>query len=64
VLSPDAEIISVGDHVIEHPRVWLERLPAKYSAVAPRIVRLPGGDDTWLYEGARSGNFALNAPED
>jgi hypothetical protein len=29
--------------------------------VAPRIVSLPGGNDTWLYEGARSSNSALNA---
>lgn len=61
ILPIDAKIISVDDHVIEHPRVWLDRLPAKYSGVAPRIVKLPDGNDTWLYEGAKSGNFALNA---
>jgi predicted TIM-barrel fold metal-dependent hydrolase len=32
-------IISVDDHVVEHPRVWLDRLPAKYHDVAPRVVR-------------------------
>jgi acyl-CoA synthetase (AMP-forming)/AMP-acid ligase II len=41
MLPIDAKIISVDDHVIEHPRVWLDRLPAKYSDVAPRI-------DGWL----------------
>ncbi len=61
MLPADAKIISVDDHVIEHPRVWLDRLPAKYADVAPRIVKLPDGNDTWLYEGGRSGNFALNA---
>jgi predicted TIM-barrel fold metal-dependent hydrolase len=61
MLPTDAKIISVDDHVIEHPRVWLDRLPAKYADVAPRIVKLPDGNDTWLYEGAKSGNFALNA---
>jgi predicted TIM-barrel fold metal-dependent hydrolase len=61
MLPADARIISVDDHVIEHPRVWLDRLPAKYADVAPRIVKLPDGNDTWLYEGRRSGNFALNA---
>jgi predicted TIM-barrel fold metal-dependent hydrolase len=61
MLPADAKIISVDDHVIEHPRVWLDRLPAKYADVAPRIVKLPDGNDTWLYEGKRSGNFALNA---
>src|ERR1700733_11618528 len=61
MLPDDAKIISVDDHVIEHPRVWLDRLPAKYADVAPRIVKLPDGNDTWLYEGKQSGNFALNA---
>ncbi|MDT5256883.1 MAG: hypothetical protein QOD10_1963, partial [Mycobacterium sp.] len=61
MLPDDAKIISVDDHVIEHPRVWLDRVPAKYAEVAPRIVKLPDGNDTWLYEGDRSGNFALNA---
>jgi predicted TIM-barrel fold metal-dependent hydrolase len=41
--------------------VWLDRVPAKYADVAPRIVKLPDGNDTWLYEGSQSGNFALNA---
>jgi predicted TIM-barrel fold metal-dependent hydrolase len=61
MLPDDAKIISVDDHVIEHPRVWLDRVPAKYAEVAPRIVKLPDGNDTWLYEGGQSGNFALNA---
>jgi predicted TIM-barrel fold metal-dependent hydrolase len=61
MLPTDAKIISVDDHVIEHPRVWLDRLPARYADVAPRIVKLPDGNDTWLYEGRQSGNFALNA---
>jgi len=61
VLPTDAQIISVDDHVIEHPRVWLDRLPAKYQDVAPRIERGPDGNDFWIYEGRQAGNFALNA---
>jgi predicted TIM-barrel fold metal-dependent hydrolase len=60
-LPDDAQVISVDDHVIEHPRVWLDRLPAKYKDVAPRIETLPDGNDTWIYEGKPAGNFALNA---
>lgn len=60
-LPDDAQIISVDDHVIEHPRVWLDRLPAKYKDVAPRIETLPDGNDAWIYEGTPRGNFALNA---
>jgi predicted TIM-barrel fold metal-dependent hydrolase len=33
------KIISVDDHVIEPPTVWLDRLPAKYHGVAPRVER-------------------------
>ncbi|GAA3391422.1 amidohydrolase family protein [Cryptosporangium minutisporangium] len=60
-LPDDAKIISVDDHVIEHPRVWLDRMPQKYQDVAPRIERLPDGNDTWIFNGQPSGNFALNA---
>lgn len=61
MLPNDTQIISVDDHVIEHPRVWLDRLPARYAEVAPRIETLPDGNDTWIYEGRPAGNFALNA---
>ena len=60
MLPAGATIISVGDLVIEHPRVWLDRLPARYSDVAPASSRLPDGNDTWPYEGAPSGK--LNRP--
>jgi hypothetical protein len=39
MLPADARIISVDDHVIEHPRVWLDRLPAKYAEAAPATAR-------------------------
>ncbi|TVR26256.1 MAG: amidohydrolase [Ilumatobacter sp.] len=35
------KIISVDDHVIEPAGVWMDRLPAKYHDVGPRIVRAP-----------------------
>jgi predicted TIM-barrel fold metal-dependent hydrolase len=61
MLPVDAKIISVDDHLIEHPRVWLDRMPSRRAEDVPRIVKLPDGNDTWLYEGRESGNFALNA---
>jgi predicted TIM-barrel fold metal-dependent hydrolase len=61
MLPVDAKIISVDDHLIEHPRVWLDRMPARRQEDVPRIVKLPDGNDTWIYEGRESGNFALNA---
>jgi predicted TIM-barrel fold metal-dependent hydrolase len=45
--SPELDwLVSVDDHVIEPPNVWLDRLPKKYHDVAPRMVN----DDTWVYE--------------
>jgi len=61
VLPNDVQIVSVDDHVIEHPRVWLDRMPAKYQDVAPRIERAEDGNDWWIYENEKAGNFALNA---
>ena len=60
-LPDDAQIISVDDHVIEHPRVWLDRVPSKFGDAIPRIERMDDGSDWWIYEGKKAGNFALNA---
>lgn len=61
MLRDDVQLVSVDDHVIEHPRVWLDRMPSKYQDAAPRIERLDDGNDWWIYEGEKAGNFALNA---
>ena len=62
-------IVSVDDHVIEPPRVWLDRLPRKYHDVAPRIVTEPDGQEFWVYEDRRTitgglGAIAGRRPED
>src|SRR6185437_5290741 len=70
-------MISVDDHVIEHPTVWTDRLPAKYRDVAPRVitakdelraqhaifgeVRVGPGEQTWMYEDRLYPQLALNA---
>ncbi len=36
------KIVSVDDHVIEHGRVWLDRLPKKYHDIGPRTVQERG----------------------
>ncbi len=38
------KIISADDHVIEPANVWQDRVPSKYSQVAPRIVIAPQGE--------------------
>lgn len=61
MLPASTQIVSVDDHVVEHPRVWLDRLPKKWVEDAPRIERTPDGNDWWIYEGAKAANFATNA---
>jgi predicted TIM-barrel fold metal-dependent hydrolase len=41
VTAPFPRIVSADDHVVEPPNVWTDRLPAKYRAVGPRVVRAP-----------------------
>ncbi|MCG3776530.1 MAG: hypothetical protein JW395_3389 [Nitrospira sp.] len=76
-LQPHMKMISVDDHVIEHPRVWVDRLPAKYQDVAPRVitaetelraahavfgeVKVGAGQQTWMFEDRLYPQLALNA---
>ena len=50
---------SVDDHVIEHPRVWLDRLPTKYHDVAPRMETDENGE-VWRYENKSVATVALS----
>jgi predicted TIM-barrel fold metal-dependent hydrolase len=54
-LPEDAKLISVDDHVIEHPRVWQDRLPERFQEAGPRVVEVTDssapGTEAWLYEG-------------
>jgi predicted TIM-barrel fold metal-dependent hydrolase len=54
-------IVSVDDHVIEPATVWSDRLPSRYRDVAPRIVRAPVKEMTFV-----GGNFTVvpGAPTD
>jgi len=71
MLKDDQKLISVDDHIIEHSRLWLDRMPAKYAATAPRVVELPSGHplregaegpmQQWRFEGVIDGNTALSA---
>jgi predicted TIM-barrel fold metal-dependent hydrolase len=61
MLPDDVQVISVDDHVIEHPRVWTDRLPAKHQAAGPRVVELEGGTQAWSFEGKAIPTIGLNA---
>ncbi|WP_017936738.1 amidohydrolase family protein [Nocardioides sp. Iso805N] len=54
-------IISVDDHLIEHPRVWSDRLPSKYVEAGPQIIEDEQGHHVWVYEGKRYPYIGLNA---
>jgi predicted TIM-barrel fold metal-dependent hydrolase len=50
-LTDDVKMISVDDHVIEPPNVWVDRLPAKYRDVGPHIEDGPDDTQDWVWEG-------------
>ena len=45
-------IISVDDHLIEPPDVFVDRLPKKYADLAPKVVETDAGHQVWRYGGA------------
>lgn len=64
-LQDDMQLISVDDHLVEPPTLWVDRLPAKYREAGPRIVEeeVEGGPPAhvWVYEGRRYPQIGLNA---
>ena len=59
----DLVLVSVDDHVVEPPDMFLEHLPASYldREDIPRVVRTEAGDDVWIYDGRQFPNIGLNA---
>ena len=41
-------IIDADSHLTERPNLWVDRVPAKYREIAPRVVTSPGGREVWL----------------
>ena len=54
-------IISVDDHLIEPPDLFVGRMPAHLAERAPKIVELENGQQAWEYEGRLYPNVGLNA---
>jgi predicted TIM-barrel fold metal-dependent hydrolase len=73
MLPADAHVLSVDDHVIEHPQVWQDRLPAKHKEAGPKIIEIEGtsvdplGNEhtgqqqLWHFEGRNYPTIGLNA---
>ena len=59
-LQDSHQIVSVDDHLIEHPRVWQDRLPHKYRETGPRIIEVDGKHQ-WSYDGVVYPTVGLNA---
>ena len=53
-------LFSADDHIIEHARVWQDRVPAKFRETAPRVIE-EDGREYWLYAGMRGETMGLNA---
>jgi predicted TIM-barrel fold metal-dependent hydrolase len=74
-LTDDMELVSVDDHLIEHPRVWQDRLPQRYIELGPRVIESTGtetdqygfgqavskGRQVWTLEGRVYAQLGLNA---
>lgn len=54
------DLISVDDHIIEPPGIWVDRLPAKYREAGPHVVE-EGDRQFWVYEGRKGETMGLNA---
>ena len=65
-LQPWMDLISVDDHLIEHPNVWADRLPRAYLEQGPKIIEWERPDtgqmtQVWQYEGRIYPYIGLNA---
>ncbi|MET9491192.1 amidohydrolase family protein [Nocardia sp. NPDC006630] len=65
-LQPWMKLLSTDDHLIEPPRLWSDRLPAKYREQGPRIIDQPRAAgqapaEVWTYEGRVYPYIGLNA---
>ena len=54
-------VISVDDHVVEPPDLFVGRMPAVFADRAPRVVETEEGTQLWEFEGKRYPNIGFNA---
>ena len=57
----DLILISVDDHIIEPPDLFVHHLPAQYLDRAPKLVRNDEGSDVWMFGQVVMETAALNA---
>lgn len=54
-------LISVDDHILEPPNLWVDRVAAKDRDRAPHMEPDGNGVDMWVYDGKRYPNSGLSA---
>ncbi|MFB4298626.1 amidohydrolase family protein [Actinomadura sp. NTSP31] len=54
-------LISVDDHVLEPPHVWVDRVASKDRDRAPHMETDDNGMDYWVYDGKRMPSSGLSA---
>ncbi|MCW2529475.1 MAG: amidohydrolase [Pseudonocardiales bacterium] len=59
-LQDHHQIVSVDDHLIEHPRVFQDRLPERLKEAGPKILE-QDGKHVWSYAGTIYPTIGLNA---
>ena len=59
--TDDLILVSIDDHVVEPPDMFLRHVPAKYRDDAPVVVTDDKGVDRWIYQGKPQGVSGLNA---
>ena len=57
----DMILISVDDHIVEPPDMFVNHLPKKYIDDAPRLIHNADGSDMWKFRDIVIPNVALNA---
>src|ERR1700722_2834365 len=50
MLEATQKLISVDDHIVEHPNVWTDRLPSAQHVACPHVIELDNGRQAWQYE--------------
>ena len=59
--TDDMILISVDDHIIEPPDLFVRHISKEYLSRAPQLVRTETGNDVWTFGGRQIENSALNA---
>ena len=47
----DMVLLSVDDHAIEPPDMFIGRLPERFKDMVPRVATYANGDERWIVEG-------------